>query len=144
MACPAVCLNRKNAANLYALMWKCEPTQLRVFDLHIEGNIEADGWADLARALSLYLNPESDWFTVNATREAMKEARIEDLKAVWDSLPVSWDPAETVLPLFCWVVDEKLRAQGRAEYLYKVRGEEEEGWNALLKVLGKFEVEYVK
>ena len=141
---PAVCLNRKNAANLYALVWKCEQTQLRVFDLRIEGNIEADGWADLARALSLYLNPELDWFTVNATREAMKEARIEDLKAVWDSLPVSWDPAETVLPLFCWVVDEKLRAQGRAEYLYKVRGEEEEGWNALLKVMGKFEVECFK
>ena len=125
---PAVCKNRKNAAHLFALMQNCESTQLRVASLHIEGNIEADGWADVARALSLLtLDPEDSLFTVNATREAMKEARREDLKAVWDLLPVS----ESVVRFFCWIVAR--------EFLYKVRGEEDEGWNALLKVLDEFE-----
>ena len=128
---PAVCKNRKNAAHLFALMQNCESTQLRL-SLHIEGNIEASGWADLARALSLLtLDPEDPPFSVNATREAMKEARREDLKAVWDLLPVS----ESVVPFFCWIVD----AREAREYFYKVRGEEEEGWNALLKVLDEFE-----
>ena len=130
---PAVCWNRKNAADLHALMQNCEPTQLRVYDLHIEGNIEADGWVDLARALPLTLDSEDPTFSVNATREAMKEAGKEDLKAIWDSLPVSWDPAETVLPFFCWIIDGGARI--KTEYFYKVRGEEEEGWKALLNVL---------
>ena len=87
----------------------------------------------MARALPLILDSEDPAFRVNATKEAMKEARREDLKAVWDYLPVSWDPAESVLPLFCWIVDGG--AGSKTEYFYKVRGEEEEGWNALLKVL---------
>ena len=132
---PAICLDRKNASDLYALVQNCEPMQLRVYNLHVKGNIEADGWVDLARAIPLTLDSEDPAFSVNATREAMKEARREDLKAVWDSLPVSWDPAESVLPLFSWIVD----GGPQTEYFYKIRGEEEEGWNALLKVLDAFE-----
>jgi len=139
---PAVCWSRKNAADLFALIQNCEPTQLSVYNLHVEGNIEADGWVDLARALPLTVDSEDPSFSVTATREAMKEARREDLKAVWDSLPVSWDPAETVLPLFCWFVDGG--AGSKTEFFYKIRGEEEEGWNALLKDLDEFGGESAK
>ena len=77
------------------------------------GNIEVDGWAMLAKALSL---APSGWVHhVDARVEVVKEGRRGDLKTVWDSLVHGW-----------FVGDERFR---------KTNGER--AWTDLEKLLDK-------
>ena len=59
-----------------------------VWRLKVSGNIEADGWAAIGRALALI--PQCVQ-TVIASKEQMREGVRADLKTVWDSLSLRWD-----------------------------------------------------
>ena len=59
-----------------------------VWRLKVSGNIEADGWAAIARALALI----PDCFqSLIASKEVVREGRGEDLRTVWESLSLSLD-----------------------------------------------------
>ena len=47
-------VTKKSAEDLSALLQKCEPGGLNLWSLSIKGNIEADGWAALGKALILH------------------------------------------------------------------------------------------
>ena len=108
-----ICTSRDSVEALCALIHNCEDTNL--YDVRVSGNIEAAGWAALAKALSsasVYV------WNLDASRELAKEGKREDLRTIWESLHED-DGA--------WIVDEDIgfdKSQG------------EEGWEALEQVLG--------
>ena len=98
---------------LCTLIHNCETTNL--YDVRVSGNIEAAGWAALAKALSsasVYVN------CLFASRELAMEGKREDLRTIWESL---WEDDGA------WFVDDNITID-------KSRGEE--GWGALEHVLG--------
>ena len=57
--------------------------------MRIVGNIEVEGWANLAKALSL---APSGWVHfVFTSADLMREGRRGDLRTVWESLSSVWD-----------------------------------------------------
>ena len=105
--------SRNSVEALCTLIHNCETTNL--YGVRVSGNIEAAGWAALAKALSsasVYVN------CLFASRELAMEGKREDLRTIWESLHED-DGA--------WIVDEDIgfdKSQG------------EEGWEALEQVLG--------
>ena len=105
--------SRNSVEALCTLIHNCETTNL--YDVRVSGNIEAAGWAALAKALSLtsvYVN------CLFASRELAMEGKREDLRTIWESL---WEDDGA------WIVDDNI-------IFDKSRGEE--GWGALEQVLG--------
>ena len=56
--------------------------------LMVCGNIQAEGWAAVAKALSSA--PACVWRVRVASKDLMKEGRKEDLRTVWESMLGSW------------------------------------------------------
>ena len=86
MAIPCVpCSTRAVARDLETLTTKSE---LASFGrIEVRGNLGVDGWSELARALS---STEVRVGQMEASREAMREGRREDLKTIFESLFGSW------------------------------------------------------
>lgn len=98
------------AETLCTLIQNCERASLGY--MRVSGNIEAVGWAALAKALSLSSVSVLELF---ASRELAKEGRSEDLRIVWESLKDGW----------C--------VQGTGTMFPKSHGEA--GWEALKQML---------
>ena len=79
------CSTRAVARDLETLTTKSE---LASFGrIEVRGNLGVDGWSELARALS---STEVGVGQMEASREAMREGRREDLKTIFESLFGSW------------------------------------------------------
>ena len=74
-----VCTNAGHTKALIVLQKSCKKQELE--EVEVLGNIGAEGWANLARACE-----HLEVYTFNASREAMRGARREDLRIVWDAL----------------------------------------------------------
>ena len=81
------------------------------WSLRVFGNIQAEGWAAVAKALSSA--PACVWRVRVASKDLMKEGRKEDLRTSWESL------------FECWAVGNK--------YFSKTGGEE--SWRALEQLM---------
>ena len=87
-----VCTTRKSAEALATLIQNCEDSSLSI--LRIEGNIEALGWAALAKALS---SASVSVSCLYASRELMREGEMKDLRTITKSLSESqgrWIPMD--------------------------------------------------
>ena len=108
-----ICKSRNIVEALCTLIHNCETTNL--YDVRVSGNIEAAGWAALAKALS---SASVNVTCLVASRELAKEGKREDLRSIWESL---WEDDGA------WFVDDNIifdKSQG------------EEGWEALEQVIG--------
>ena len=87
-----VCTTRKSAEALATLIQNCEDSSLSI--LRIEGNIEALGWAALAKALS---SASVSVSCLYASRELRREGEMKDLRTITKSLSESqgrWIPMD--------------------------------------------------
>ena len=60
---------------------------LGIWMMKTSGNIEADGWAMIARALTLI---PFRVYSMIASKELVREGRIEDLETIWNVLDLRW------------------------------------------------------
>ena len=104
------CTTKKSVEALSTLIQNSETAFL--FNLEVVGNIEAEGWAVLARALS---SASVSVDTVWAARELVVEGMRKDLRTIWEAL--RWG----------WAVGDK--------GFYKVPGPVEKEWSALEHIL---------
>ena len=100
-------MSSSSAEALCTLTQNCERANL--VHVRVSGNIEAAGWAALAKALSL----ASVSVSVSASRELAREGRRVDHRTIWEALQGGWDVDDTSFD--------------------KSRGEE--GWEALKQAL---------
>ena len=106
------CQGEERAVDISSLMQNCRSVEVRG-NLQVSKDIGKEGWAALREALSWRLHdiPHLD----TGRKSNMASARREDLRAIWESLSLSW------------------RFVGDHEVFSKQRGEE--GWCALEKFL---------
>ena len=74
-----------SAKALQTLLMQSTKAEL-IWDLVVSGNIQAEGWAAVAKALS----SADVWYVKVASKDLMKEGRKEDLRTVWESMFRSW------------------------------------------------------
>ena len=81
-------IESKNSVQAFVTLLQAQLFSLRI-DLWVSGAIEEEGWQMLARALRD--KPESvklGW--VRSSRQGWAEARMEDVKDIWDAIDVSY------------------------------------------------------
>ena len=76
------CSDLIEAQAFLALAENCQVMKLR--DLRIAGEIGAEGWTALAKALRLH--PNCHFWSVDVPKHVMLKGRREDLRTVWDQL----------------------------------------------------------
>ena len=112
------CSNRKSAEAMSTLLQNCDPGQLNIGELFLEANIEADGWAMLAKALSTV---PGCVLNIRSERKDVKEGRREDLRTIWESIKGVWSIERYI------DIDAFFKNDG------------EEGWMALQQALDAIE-----
>ena len=103
-------MSTSSAEALCTLTQNCERTSL--LHVRVSGNIEAAGWAALAKALSL---ATVSLYHFTASRELAREGRREDFRTIWECLKGGW------------------RVENVDKMFFKSQGEG--GWEGLKQVL---------
>ena len=115
------CESKEDADAILILTRFCPNVSFKSINFYEEGDMGAEGWTVLGKALSQLHNGVASF---DCFKSDMSDAKMEDVKVIWECLSEEWH----------------MELGGGEELFYKNRGED--GWLALEKCLSMTDEEW--